>query len=160
MKGDWINLHDTSLSGTQYCLISTPYLTELSAFWWLHQWGHFVIIIIKNLNLISDQSWTNLPKILSFSALGKITPKIIRLFQMWPKESFHLQNMIRSPSKIAKCISKTLPGNLQRYRKDMQTKKTPNIWTWMRNISVLVLHFLAFFRFFKIVLFHTGSDYS
>ena len=33
--------------------------------------------------------------------------------------------MIRSPSKIAKCISKTLPGNLQRYRKAMQTKKNP-----------------------------------
>ena len=38
----------------------TSYLTELSLFWWLYQWRHFVMLIMRNLNLISVQSWTHL----------------------------------------------------------------------------------------------------
>ena len=60
----------TSRIERKYCLISTSCLAGLSAFSYyvifniivcvlvsFPQWGHFVMLIIRNLNLISFQSW-------------------------------------------------------------------------------------------------------
>ena len=57
----------------KYCLISTSYLEGLfyishyfifdrivCVLVMFYQWGHFVMLIIKNLNLINIQSWTYL----------------------------------------------------------------------------------------------------
>ena len=40
---------------------TTSYLTELCVFWWLfYQWGHFAMLILRSLDLISVQSRTYL----------------------------------------------------------------------------------------------------
>ena len=108
------------------------------------------MLIIRNLNLNSVQSWTFL-KDSFFFHLGQNYSE-----DHPPEESLHLQNMIRNPSKIAKCISKTLPENLQRYRKAMQTSPPKkHLDLNAKHVSVGVV-FSCLFWSFKVVLFHSA----
>ena len=54
---------------------------------------------------------------------------------MWPEEYLRLQNMIRSPSKIAKCISKTLPENLQHLTLSKGNASPPTSWGGTRLLQ-------------------------
>ena len=67
----------------KYCLISTSYLVGLfdifillqiwqnCVLWWLYQWWHFVMLIMKNLNLISIQFWTYLTQLLKLKRITR-----------------------------------------------------------------------------------------
>ena len=114
------------------------------------------MLIIMNLNLISVQSWTYFPKVLSFSALGKnlrwlssyskCEPNNFFILRIWSEVLQRLPNVSR---KLCLKISNVF---------ERQCKHEKNIWTRMRNLSVLVLHVFSyfFFRSFKIVLCHTA----
>ena len=110
------------------------------------------MLIIRYLNLNSVQSWTFL-KDSFFFHLGQNYSEDHPPEES--EESLHLQNMIRNPSKIAKCISKTLPENLQRYQKAMQTSQKKHLNLNAKHVSVGVV-FSCLFRSFKFVLFHSA----
>ena len=69
----------------RYCSITTAYLTGLFAIFILlhiwhsimcvlvnfYQWGHFVVLIIKSLHLISGQSWIYLCQLYMFNTVIK-----------------------------------------------------------------------------------------